>query len=169
MALIPYVKIEDCCQALQDRFKARRPLNVSLMIANSEPVALAGQELGDALMRQAKLSPKLREMAILLNARNCGAYYEWVAHIPAARACGVSDEQIKAIEGWWRGAEVFSELERLVLQFTDELSRGVKGRRETVDALFTIGYWGLVARLLETLEVDFDDMVGKVNVAAPTR
>jgi len=69
-----------------------------------------------------------------------------------------------------------------VLQFTDELSRGVKGRRETVDALkkqlspreiveliFTIGYWGLVARLLETLEVDFDDMVGKVNVAAPTR
>jgi len=42
MALIPYVKIEDCCQALQDRFKARRPLNVSLMIANSEPVALAG-------------------------------------------------------------------------------------------------------------------------------
>jgi len=133
-------------------------------------------------MRQAKLSPKLREMAILLNARNCGAYYEWVAHIPAARACGVTDEQIKAIEGWWRSAEVFSELERLVLQFTDELSRGVKGRRETVDALkkllspreiveliFTIGYWGLVARLLETLEVDFDDMVGKVNVAAPTR
>jgi 4-carboxymuconolactone decarboxylase len=182
MALIPYVKIEDCCQALQDRFKARRPLNVSLMIANSEPVALAGQELGDALMRQAKLSPKLREMAILLNARNCGAYYEWVAHIPAAKACGVTDEQIKAIEGWWRSAKVFSDLERLVLQFTDELSRGVKGRRETVDALkkllgpreiveliFTIGYWGLVARLLETLEVDFDDMVGKVNVAAPTR
>jgi alkylhydroperoxidase family enzyme len=133
-------------------------------------------------MRQAKLSPKLREMAILLNARNCGAYYEWVAHIPAAKASGVSDEQIKAIEGWWRSAEVFSELERLVLQFTDELSRGVKGRRETVEALkrllssreiveliFTIGYWGLVARLLETLEVDFDDMVGKVNVAAPTR
>jgi len=182
MALIPYVKIEDCGQELQDRFKARRPLNVSLMIANAEPVALAGQELGDALMRQAKLSPKLREMAILLNARNCGAYYEWVAHIPAAKACGVSDEQIEAIEGWWRGAEFFGELEHLVLQFTDELSRGVKGRRETVDALkkllspreiveliFTIGYWGLVARLLETLEVDFDDMVGKVNVAALTR
>ena len=90
MALIPYVKIEDCCQELQDRFKARRPLNVSLMIAHSEPVALAGQELGDALMRQAKLSPKLREMAILLNARNCAAYYEWVAHIPAAKAYGAT-------------------------------------------------------------------------------
>ena len=182
MALLPYAKVDECCQELQDLYKARRPLNVSLMIANSEPVALAGQELGNALLRHAALSPKLREMAILRNARNCGAHYEWVAHIPAAKASGVSDEQIEAINGWWHTAAVFSELEKLVLQFTDELSRGVKGRRETLDGLkqhlspreiieliFTIGYWGLVARLLETLEVDFDDMVGKVNVAAPTR
>ena len=182
MALLPYANVEQCCQELQDLYKARRPLNVSLMIANSEPVALAGQELGNALLRHAALSPKLREMAILRNARNCGAHYEWVAHIPAAKASGVTEEQIEAINGWWHSAAVFSELEKLVLQFTDELSRGVKGRRETLEALkkhlspreiieliFTIGYWGLVARLLETLEVDFDDMVGKVNVAALTR
>ncbi len=96
--------------------------------------------------------------------------------MPAARHVGVTEEQVAAIEDW-RNAKCFSELERLVLQLTDEVAVNVKGKRETVEALkqhlspaeiveliLTIGNWGMVARLLETLEVDLEPFAGKFNI-----
>jgi 4-carboxymuconolactone decarboxylase len=64
-----------------------------------------------------------------------------------------------------------------VLRFTDEIAGGVKGRKETLDALarylapgeiveliMAIGFWGMVARILETTEVDLEEFAGKVNL-----
>jgi alkylhydroperoxidase family enzyme len=96
--------------------------------------------------------------------------------VPIAKAVGVSDDQIAAIEKW-EAATCFNELERLALRLTDEVARGVKGKKETLAALqkhmgqgeiveliMSIGFWGMVARVLETTEVDLEEFAGKVNL-----
>ncbi|HEV3111074.1 MAG TPA: hypothetical protein VGY99_11310 [Candidatus Binataceae bacterium] len=41
------------------------------------------------------------------------------------------------------------------------------GPTEIVELILSIGFWGMVARLLETTEVDLEDFAGKVNLLAP--
>lgn len=179
MALLPYVdesKVSDKTREILGN--TPRKLNVARMIANTEPVFREFSRLGHALLTRAKLSAKLREIAILRTAKLTGSVYEWTQHVPIARATGVSEEQVAAMENW-EGARCFDETERLVLKLTDEVTRNVKGRKETLEALkkqlgapelveliLSIGFWGMVARLLETTEVDLEDFAGKVNMLA---
>jgi 4-carboxymuconolactone decarboxylase len=75
------------------------------------------------------------------------------------------------------GASCFNDLEKLVIKFTDEVARNVKGSpatvaqlkkhmgaTEIVELVMSIGFWGMVARVLETTEVDLEDFAGKVNL-----
>jgi len=86
------------------------------------------------------------------------------------------NEQIAAIENW-RDANCFSELQRLVLQFTDEVNANVKAGRATLEALkqhlspgeiiellIIIGHWRQTASILETTEVELEDFAGKVDI-----
>lgn len=177
MALLPYVdesKISD--KTRQILGNTPRKMNVARMIANTEPVFREFSRLGHALLTRAALNGKLREIAILRTAKVTGSVYEWTQHVPIARACGVSEEQVAAMDNW-EGAKCFDDVERLVLKFTDEVSRNVKGNKQTVEALkkhlgpaemvelvLSIGFWGMVARLLETTEVDLEDFAGQVNM-----
>src|SRR6202030_558875 len=90
--------------------------------------------LSNALFSKIKLDPRLREIAILRTAKDCHSVYEWTQHVPAAKHVGVKDEQIAAIENW-QNAGCFSEVERLVLQFTDEVNANVKPSRATLEAI----------------------------------
>ncbi len=132
--------------------------------------------LGNSLLTRSKLDPRLRELAILRTAKVSKSLYEWTQHVPIAKSTGVSDAQVDAIENW-ESASCFSDLDRLVLRFTDEVARNVKGGRDTLEALkkhmgaaeivelvLSIGFWGMVARLLETTEVDLEDFAGKIDV-----
>jgi alkylhydroperoxidase family enzyme len=79
----------------------------------------------------------------------------------------------------WEAAKCFNEVERLVLRLTDEVARNVKGKHETlgelkkhlgageiVELIMAIGFWGMVARMLETTEVEIEDWAGSVNMLA---
>ena len=177
MALLPYLKDEDASPEVLKVLKARPlVLNVQRMTANAQGVFPIRSKLSNALFTQIKLDPKLREIAILRTAKDCHSIYEWTQHVPAAKHVGVSDEQIAAIEKW-REAKCFNEIERAVLQLTDEVNAEVKGRRETVEALkrhlsaaeiiellIIIGHWRQTASILETLEVDMEDFAGTPNI-----
>jgi len=173
MALLPYGSEESVR-------KAAVKLNVARMIGNSEAAAKPFAKMANALVMKTKLDPKLREIAILRTAKVSCSVYEWTQHVPMARHVGVSDAQVAAMDNW-QGAACFNELERTVLRFTDEVAANVKGSRETLEALkkhldateiveliLSIGFWGMVARLLETTEVDLEEYAGKVNLLAPT-
>ena len=178
MALLPYVdesKVSDKTREILGN--TPRKLNVARMIANaSDAVFQNFSRLGNSLMTRGKLDGRLREIAILRNARVARSLYEYTQHVPIAKASGVTDEQIAAIDNWEQ-AGCFSPLERLVLRLTDEVALNVKGTHETVEALkqhlgpgeiveliMAIGFWGMVARVLETTEVELEDFVGKVNL-----
>lgn len=176
MALLPYLENKD---ASPDVLKAlSRPvvLNVQRMTANAQKIFLARSRLSNALFTQIDIDPKLREIAILRTAKDCHSVYEWTQHVPAAKHVGVSDEQIAAIENW-QGAKCFSEVERLVLQFTDEVNANVKASRQTLEALkkhltpgmiiellIIIGHWRQTASILETTEVELEDFAGKFDI-----
>ncbi len=154
-----YDKIED---------NGARILNLYKVLAHNHDVLRNFLRLGSSLLTRAELSPKLRELAILRIARLLGSEYEWAQHYPIALEAGVSREQTETISHW-SGSTNFSDIERAVLQYTDELVRNVEVKDETFKALqqhlseksiveltVSLGYWGLVARLLVSLQVDID-------------
>ncbi len=178
MALLPYVDESKTSDKTREILgNTPRKLNVARMIANtSDAVFQNFSRLGNSLMTRGKLDKKLREIAILRNARVCNSLYEYTQHVPIAKAVGLSDEQIAGIDNW-ETAKSFNEIERLVLRLTDEVARNVKGTHETLEALkkhlgpgeiveliMAIGFWGMVARVLETTEVELEDFAGKVNL-----
>jgi alkylhydroperoxidase family enzyme len=184
MALLPYVdesKVSDKTREILGN--TPRKLNVALMIANaSDAVFQNFSRLGNSLMTRGKLDKKLREIAILRNARVCSSLYEYTQHVPIAKAAGLSSEQIAGIDNW-ESTQCFNQVERLVLRLADEVARNVKGTHETLEALkqhlgpgeiieliMAVGFWGMVARVLETTEVELEDFAGKINLLdRPTR
>jgi alkylhydroperoxidase family enzyme len=178
MALLPYVDESKASDKTREILgNTPRKLNVARMIANaSDAVFQNFSRLGNSLMTRGKLDKKLREIAILRNARVCDSLYEYTQHVPIAKAVGLSDDQIAGIDNWER-AQCFDEIERLVLRLTDEVVRNVKGTQQTLEALkrylgpgeiveliMAIGFWGMVARVLETTEVELEDFAGKINL-----
>jgi alkylhydroperoxidase family enzyme len=177
MALLPYAdetKISEKTREILNR--GRLKMNVARMIANSDAAFYPFSMLGNSLLTRSRLDARLRELAILRTAKVSKSIYEWTQHVPIAKGTGVTDEQVQAIENW-ESAKCFSDVERLVLKFTDEVARNVKGSRTTLDALkkhmgaaeivelvMSIGFWGMVARVLETTEVDLEEFAGKVDV-----
>lgn len=180
MALLPYVDEASASESLRDLLE-RSPvkLNVLLMLANSESAFRGFRGLSNALLRQGTLEPRLRELAILRTAKVSRSVYEWTQHVPAARYVGVTEEQLEALDDP-EGSPAFDELEALVVRFAGEVAANVKGERETLEALkrhlgpgeiveliLAIGFWGMVARVLETTEVDLEPFAGQVNILDP--
>jgi alkylhydroperoxidase family enzyme len=177
MALLPYLDEKDASPEVLKLLKDRPVvLNVQRMTANAQRLFVVRSKLSNALFTQITLSPQLREIAILRTAKDCHSVYEWTQHVPAAKHVGVSTEQIAAIENW-QSAGCFSDLERLVLQLTDEVNANVKGSHETVEGLkkylkpgeiiellIVIGHWRQTASILETTEVDLENFAGKINI-----
>ena len=97
MALLPYVDESKASEKTKEILgNTPRKLNVARMIANaSDAVFQNFSRLGNALMTKGKLNSRLREIAILRNARVSGSIYEYTQHVPIAKAVGVSDDQIK--------------------------------------------------------------------------
>ncbi|MGO9059382.1 MAG: carboxymuconolactone decarboxylase family protein [Candidatus Binataceae bacterium] len=180
MALLPYLDDKDASPEIRNLLQRPVVLNVLRMTANAQTIFKQRSRLSNALLNDIELDHKLREIAILRTAKDCHSVYEWTQHVPAARHVGVTQEQIDAIENWQR-AGCFNELERLVLQFTDEVNANVKARRETLEALkkhlspgeiiellVIIGHWRQTATILETTEVDLEDFAGKFNILEGT-
>jgi alkylhydroperoxidase family enzyme len=71
-------------------------LNPFRMLAHAGTTGKRVLSLGNALLSQLELQPKLRELAILQVAHESGADYEWVQHVALARSAGVTQAQILA-------------------------------------------------------------------------
>jgi alkylhydroperoxidase family enzyme len=133
------------------------------------PVALEGVGLlGKGLLFDGKVDPRLREVAILRVGYLLGARYETAQHEAIARAVGLPDEVIASLR---RGASqtALSADERLVVRFTDEITQGVRASdgvlaelrarlpdSQVIELLVTVGYYGMICRILETTGVELE-------------
>lgn len=137
------------------------PFNVLL---RSPEMGNMAQELGAYARFNSVLPPNLRELAIIMTARFWVSEFEWYAHKRAALGAGVAQEVVDAIIAGTRPTETTPE-ESVVWEFTDELlrtrrvsdptfraARELLGERGVVDLVGTVGYYGLVAMLLNVDE-----------------
>ena len=83
---------------------------------------------------ESQVDPKLRELGQIRAGFARGSQFVFSQHCKGARDAGLSEAQIEAIPHW-QVSEVFSELERAVLAYTDEL---VHGGGRVSDGVFAV-------------------------------
>ena len=137
------------------------------------------QKVGEYLRYEPRLPPKLREMAILLVAREWTQDFEWDVHAPLAAAEGLSPEVITAIAEGRRPAALSPD-EALVLDFFFELQRShtlsddtfaravdALGEHGVVDLVALIGYYATLAMIMNVARTPLPDGHGVVLSALP--
>jgi 4-carboxymuconolactone decarboxylase len=174
MARLPYVDPASAPEEVRNTLeKLPAPLNIFRMLAHAETNLRPVVRLGASILAEQKLDARLRELAILQVGRLAPARYEWVQHVPIAKLVGVSNEQIDALERGDETAAVFDDDERLVLRAARELVRDVRpsddtfaalergfSPREIVELILAVGYYAMLARLMETVRIDIDPPMG---------
>ena len=159
--------VKELFQKIEDN--GAKVLNLYKAMANSPYVVRDCARVGNDLFRRTELPPTLRELAVLRVANLSKCEYERAQHVLIAKLVGLSQEQISAIPKWEQSS-TFNDTERAVLQYTDEVAQNVTAKDETFDTLkkylnereiveltLSIGYWGMVARILVALEVDMEE------------
>src|SRR5215472_7161321 len=96
------------------------------MMAHAETCFIPFTRLGGAILGRQKLDGKLRELAILLAVKIEGGEYEWIQHVPIAISLGGTQAQVDAIASHKLDASCFSDLEKVVLRFTEQVVEKVK-------------------------------------------
>jgi alkylhydroperoxidase family enzyme len=140
------------------------------MLANSESGIKGFTRMGNALLHRSELDPVLRELAILRVGRLSRAAYEVFQHERIAREVGVAEDKIAALRDATIEALAFTDQEKAVLRFTDDVVRNIKATDRTfkpvqallspgalVELTLTVGYYMMVCRFLETLGVDGEE------------
>ena len=146
-----------------------RVLNLFRIMAHCPRLGRHFMRLGNSILFKGSIPANLRELAILRVGNINQANYEWTHHIPIALQAGVKKEQIEDIPDWEKSKN-FNEQERAVLRYTDEVTKNIRVSDGTFDALrsflkeeaiveltTTIGYYGMVSRILEALKVELEN------------
>ncbi len=123
------------------------------------------ESAGVALREVVSLSPRLREIAILMTAKHHRSQFEWYAHASIARDEGLSEQAIEAIKQG-RDPGFADPTEAAVHAFAAELleKRRVSDatfdalaarlpEKERVELVFVLGYYALVSMTLNVFEV----------------
>ena len=147
----------------------QQALNLYGAVGHCAEVGPAFIRMGNKILFQGKLPPKLREYAILWVGQVAQAPYEYTKHVAIGLECGITQAQIDALITW-RTCELFNDQEKAVLAYTDELSRGYRAQDTTFNALkafldeeqiveltVVIGFYEMVCRILEGLQVELED------------
>ncbi len=138
------------------------PFNALLF---SPEVGDAVQRLGGALRFESSLPGHLRELAILMVAARWRANYEWYAHAPIAAREELDERVIAAVKAGETPADAPEDV-AAVCAFVKELvhtrrvcdetyatTRETIGERGLVELIAIVGYYSLLAGLLNTFEI----------------
>jgi 4-carboxymuconolactone decarboxylase len=170
MARIPYFDMETLDQEAREYFDRLPRLNLFRMAGHGGKIGRDAIRLGSAILRKGSLDHALREMAIIRTGILCGSEYEVHQHKKISRLIGMPEEKIEALSAG-SASPVFSDQERLILRFTEEVVANVKASDETfnaaaaifshgqlVELVLTVGYYMMMCRFLETFEIDIETL-----------
>jgi alkylhydroperoxidase family enzyme len=134
---------------------------------------------GASLLRGGRLAPADTELLILRTAWNCGAWYEWVQHVPLALRSGLSSKTIPAVTevpahpGWTPRQRVLLEAAdelhqaRVVTEPTWKTLSSLLTVEQCIEVCFVVGHYEMLAMTLNSLGVEPEDTaVGKLDAIA---
>ena len=171
MSRIPYYEVENATGRHAEFLAKLGPhSNIYRMLANSENGIKGFTRMGNVLLHRSELDPALRELAILRVGRLSRTAYEVFQHERIAREAGVPEEKIAALRDATIEAPAFSDHDKAVLRFTDDVVRNIKATDKTLKAVeaflsagalveltLTVGYYMMVCRFLETSGVEGEE------------
>jgi alkylhydroperoxidase family enzyme len=147
--------------------KGGQQLNIYRALAHSPEALRRFMKFGSYLLMEGKLDPQLRELAILKAGQVCRSPYEFGQHIAFARRVELSDAQIQAVGD--PHSRLFDPKQLAVLAYAGELSAASRttdatyqavasflNDEEIVELTLAIGFYNMVSRVLNALEVDVD-------------
>ena len=175
MARVPYIEkeaaspeIRKLYDGFETQFGVRGVPNVVKALANSPGLATKVFPLANYFMNQSALSPRLRELAVLILMKRCDCEYGFVRHIEIAERVGLTKRQIDEI-GSYRTSGLFTDDEKTILQYADELTtkarvdddlfrraEAVAGKDGVIDLTGAISFWNMMARNLNALQVGLE-------------
>lgn len=166
MPRIPFADPATLTPEFQKLLAVKHPLNLYRMLPRLGATASSGfVALGGALLRDGKLDPVLREVAILRVGHISEASYEVHQHTRIGRKAGMSDALLAAVkEG--ASAKGLTAEEALIIRYTDEVVAKVKasdalfgevvkafGEVQAAELTMVIGFYMMVCRFLENMEI----------------
>jgi 4-carboxymuconolactone decarboxylase len=171
MPRIPYYDVDQATGKHAEFLGKLKPhLNIYRMLANSENGMKGFVRMGNALLHRCELDPTLRELAIIRVGRLSRAAYEVFQHERIAREVGVEEAKIAALRDATIEAPAFTDNDRAVLRFADDVVRNVRASDKNLKAVqaflsagalveltLTIGYYMMVCRFLETTGVEGEE------------
>ena len=171
MSRIPYYKPAET-ETEKIKLQGNKPFDLNIFkIITHAPLNVARQfiSLPAAVLSGGKLDPILREMAITRAGILCNSKYEVFQHRKICKIVGMTEVKIEALDEG-SSSPVFSEIERLVLRFTEETVLQRKVSDETfaaasihfshevlVELAIAAGCYMMVSIFLNTFEVDIED------------
>jgi alkylhydroperoxidase family enzyme len=179
MPNVPYLTDQDLDQGaapadLVESIRARRGagglLNLDRVLLHSAPLARGWNTYLGAIRQNLTVSPLLRELAICAVARHNQADYEWIQHAPEFMAAGGTQAQLTSlhdIANALNDSVAFSDIERLVIKLTQEMTQMIQvsaatmlalrerlGHREVVEIVATVAAYNMVSRFLVALAIE---------------
>ena len=173
MARVRYLQRSDtdADPALFDRLERERKVptaNIFSALAHA-PQVLDGFISYANTLRGSKLSPKLRELAILTVGHCTASAYEIAHHQSHGLKAGISAEQLKAVPDF-ESAALFNDEERAVMSLARESTLKVDvseptwrkaaaflSERELVELVLTIGWYNSGVRIMGALAIELED------------
>jgi alkylhydroperoxidase family enzyme len=166
MARIDYVKPKEKDERTQELLGKLGHRNLFMMLGHSPSHFEKYVKMGHVVRYRGELDAQLREIAITRTGILCGSDYEVVAHKRIGKAAGVSDEKTEALEVG-ADSDAFTDIEKDVLRFTDEVVRMDKPSDATFDSVaqhmtpgalvelhLAIGFYIMTSKFLVTFGVD---------------
>jgi AhpD family alkylhydroperoxidase len=154
---------------IEASIRAERGGEVALLykvLLNSGPLASGWEKLLTAIRNRSSVPADLRELLILRIAVLNRASFEFEAHLPHARAAGVSDEKIDALQKSTLAKAIFTDTESLVLELCDRMTRDIEVPSEfmsrvtdifdpkvVVELVAAIAAYNMVSRFLVALNI----------------
>jgi alkylhydroperoxidase family enzyme len=139
------------------------------MLAGSPATFQAMVRLFSSYLNDGVLEPELREIIILRVGHLRKSKYEVRNHQNAARVIGMSQERIQALEPG-QDLTLFTNEERLVIQFVDEVVQDGAASKATFDAVagfmntaellevtVVVGVYTMVSQICATFEIELEE------------
>jgi alkylhydroperoxidase family enzyme len=173
LPMIPLQPEDPGLAAMFDEVRARgwQVPNLYRVLGHSPRMLRAWLDFAWPLRLDAQAPRRIRELLILRGAQVSGTRYEWVHHLPMARAAGVTQEQIDALDDRWEESGMFDGVEKAVLRLADEVTRGpgasadcIAGLRqqglsdaEVTELTLTASFYVCVSRFLQSMDVPLEE------------
>jgi len=178
MPRIPFPDLDKASPEVREMLsRLPAPVGIFNMMAHAATVLKPLMKLGGTFLGKLELDPLLRELVILHAVNLEGGEYEWVQHAPVVLALGGTQAQIDALRAGDDQAVCFSEAQKAALRFAREVVVDVGASeaalaeakkhlsdREIVELILVAGFYIMLARLTETLDIPNDPPVGDALV-----